>query len=340
MPAVVTNRTSHGRRYSDPQLLADVRQAFGNLQKPIEAFREVMLEEARRGGYDAIQRTFVGHWSRLVTGPRREEFLRSARLVSARRLETLATELARRYPGRRVAVHQNTTAVARAFNRTRRSGARAWRLTDADWPMDQYVRSQFFTVLDGWRRRATLTLSAAGDKKKKAVRVGKKAQPSIDPKHRKFAYPFEPGVGVEPEALIKPALDNVVIARGQFYVMAGIRDLMREVDHLAATLESQRHPEIVGWRWVLSSAHDEASSSPDECDRYATADMGHPFGEGVYYDLLLPESHPNCWCNIIPVWATPSQLADPEWEPPLPDEDYASRVKEMVEQFHPMLANV
>lgn len=357
MPAIV--RAPHAPRRSDPAMLALLRQRYADARVPLDAVREAVLADVRRGGVALATRNFAAHWDRLVAGARASLLLDTAKTVSLRRLELLGTEIARRYPDRHFSVRPQSAVLAmhQVLTRTRVSGDRRWSLRDARWPLDAYITRTFVNTVNKWAAQAypstapsgclhasgaaawLLSQKKARAKRPKLSRVGKTETPRIDPTFKKFRYPFEAGeTDIDPEDLVKQALDTVVVARGEFYIATALRDLAREVDHMTALTESGQVPMIIGWRWTLSSAHDRAPSSPDQCDVYAETDVGHPYGDGVYFDVLLPESHPNCWCNIEAVWARAEDLDDPRWVPPEPDDDYKERVREMVEQFHPMLA--
>lgn len=318
------------------QIVSILRPSFRELAKPYGALRERLLVDARCGGVALVQRTYAQHFHQLVVGPRLTEYWRVARLVAHQRLVRIETDVQRRFPRRRFPTHPRSAVLAlhRAFTRGRFSGGRHWRLTDHVWPSDAALRYQFLTTLEQWQRRSprpSLTLHA------QISTAGRNAQPIIDPTHKKIAYPFGEETA-DPVDLVQRAIDNIVVGRGEYYAAVGIRDLAREVDHLTSQTESQHQPAIIGWRWMLSPAHTERVCPSGECLTYSTEDVGHPEGAGVYFDEVFPQSHPNCWCYMDPVYATDDQLNDPEWQPPQPDDGYADRVRQLVEQFHPMLA--
>lgn len=55
-------------------------------------------------------------------------------------------------------------------------------------------------------------------------------------------------------------------------------------------------PDIIGFRWELSSIHSE----PDICDLFASIEMG--FGKGVWTKDAVPKqkAHPGCKCKLSP----------------------------------------
>jgi hypothetical protein len=61
----------------------------------------------------------------------------------------------------------------------------------------------------------------------------------------------------------------------------------------------EEDPLIIGWQWVLSSAHPRT----DICDFYAKANL-YGMGRGVYpkgAGVFIP-AHPNCLCTKVPVY--------------------------------------
>jgi len=324
-------RSAHQR-----QLLTTLRDAFVQLRAPFAQLRTRVVDDATRHGTAGALRTFPHWYDICVAQPRRELFRRTATTIAHQRLTSIEQTIAQRYPHRRFPTSANSAhkAVHQALTRPRVSAGRAWHLGDMTWPVDRSLRVKFALTVDDWSRRAranqSITLHAAASHIAAALGQGKA------PKITKPAikYPFDDLTDVDAADLVGAALDDVVINRGEYYAAVGIRDLAREVDLLTARNESQRIPMIIGWRWTLSDAHTEEKCRASECLTYSTADVGHPAGGGVYFDLLFPQGHPNCWCNLEEVWAEDGDDANV----PQPPDDYEDRVRALTEQFHDFYA--
>jgi len=310
-------------------LLLTVKTAMDSVPLLYARFRRALLADARTGGPAAVQRQYMARFRQYVAEPRRALVVavahRAARLRAA---AMVAGAHAHPWVGHPAAPTAAVAAAAqrvalRALTHQRRGG---WRITDLEWPSDRYVQGLFFSTWDAWRRRAGGTaLRAAADDEDADV---DEDAPSIDPARRKIAYPFDEDVtDIDPEELVDDALDDVVVGRGEYYAVAGIRDLAREADHLMSAMETAGlAPQIIGWRWTLSDSHKYSKQGDEVCEMLATADVGHPHGPGVYYDAFLPKSHPNCMCDLTEEWADDDELEDPDWEPPEPDDDYEDQV--------------
>lgn len=323
----------------NPTLLPTLRTAYAALATPYARLRAQVLAEARAGGVEQVRRAYPALFARLVGEPKRQVSVALARRVAQGRLDYLATELRTRYPERPTKVHaqSGTLAIHQALRRPRWEGT--------VWPSDVWVQGKFLRTLDDWQRRAQAkawsahTLQASGAWGFAGLVKQPQATPQLDPRHRKIAYPFGDATAVDEVELVERALDNVVMARGEYYAAVGLRDLATQVDQITSRIESGQQPFIIGWRWNLSPEHTEEKCRNHICLTFSEADVGHPSGPGVYFDAMFPQSHPNCWCTLDPEYADDTDLDDPTWTPPQPDEGYEDRVVALVEQFHDMLAS-
>ena len=319
-----------------------LRDDFRALAALFADFRARLLVEYRHGGMVQLRRTYR-HWFDVhIAAPRQHLFHRAIEATALRRQAVLTTELRRRYgTGRwRVPADAARRAVAHVWRRPRGRGR--WAYAQPHWPMDRRLEIRFFVVLDGWLRRqrarpiSDLAAAAAAGEELEAKEedAGPNLSPRIDPRHAKIAYPFGPGrTDLTDEELVERALDDVVVARGEYFAEVGLRDLTREIDTAVSRIVAQDVAAIIGWRWTLSPDHDEALCKSGYCLAMSEADVGHPHGGGVYFDALLPSDHVSGWCAWEPEWADEDDVSDPDWTPPEPPDDYEDRVRDLVESF-------
>jgi hypothetical protein len=303
----------------------DLHRGFTLIRPMYARLRDRLLEEYRHGGIEQLSRTYR-HWhNQLVIAPRGVLFRDAMQRAAERRAALLAAELERRYGGRRP-FHPETIprAIQHVWSRPR--GRRRWAYAQRRLPTDVMVRQRFTALLDDWRRRHRTDRGLAIQAKRDdGPAPWPDRTPRIDPKLRKIAYPIE--LSPDEIDLVEQALDTVVVGRGQYFAEVGLTDIIREADRAVSMIESGRQAVIVGWRWTLSSAHTEEVCPSGICSALAEADVGHPHGAGVYFDALIPSSHPNCWCETEAEWATDDEAADPNFEAPEPPDDYESRVR-------------
>lgn len=310
--------------------LRELREDFAVMRPWFAALRGRLLDEYRRGGQAQLERTFRHWYTQFVIVPRVALYRAALERTAARRGAVLSAELARRYGGRRP-FHPQSVARGAVNVWTCPRGRTRWSYAQRRLPTDAEVQCRFLAVLQRWRaeqaRRARgLTLAAKSEDDRR-----REWTPRIDPRHAKIAYPIRDDLS--DADLVARALDTVVVARGQYFAEVGLRDIIREVDRAVSLIESGRQAVIVGWRWNLSPAHTEELCRSGICRALAETDVGHPHGPGVYFDALVPQSHPNCWCDLDAEWATDDEAADPDWEPPEPDADYEDRVRALVESY-------
>lgn len=297
-----------------------------DLRPLLSRLRRALLEVARHDGAEALRqhfdRLYVEHFAR----PRLKILTRVARHVAETRVTTLRTQAHQHYSNRE---WSTAPVVPQIVERvlSQPIGRLSWRFTDCTWPRDRWIRDKFFSVLDdAQRRRERLrqrALSASTDIEAREGEPPPK-HPHIDPTLRKFAYPIDPDLS--DVDLIERAADTVVVARGEYFAAVGMQTAMRAADSAARQIMRGEIPQIIAWQWELSPAHPR----PDRCDDYASADLTG-LGPGIYFDAAMPEDHANGLCGWIAVWANPSDVEDPDWEPPEPDDDYVARVEALIQ---------
>lgn len=335
----------------DPERLRLIRDGYQSLRPGLNAMRAALRSQARLGGLNAVLGAYDHTWNGIWV-PHRSAALRRTALRSASLRAARLTRQLRRYDIdiemlMRQRLHPSLDQVLRRY---------AGRLGSDDQIKRQFVRTATDALgkLRALKRQAepeppAIIEAAANPVKptfgkpkvtpsKWKARVLRLLQalpwllegaPTIDPVLKKFAYPLDEDV--TPEDLVEHAADFAVIGRGAYWAEVAMRDIARVADQAVIEALSGRTPVIKGWRWELSPAHDQASSSPDMCDVLARADFG--YGPGVYLAGRLPQSHPACWCSTQPVWATEEELADPEWKPPEATDEYIDGVDELVAEL-------
>jgi len=310
------------RRYArpDPELLATIEAGFQQVRTPLEHLKTACLEIARRpGGVPALRRYYDQLWMQLFSHHRYETVVMTGRRAAQLRVARLAAAATQRYPDLHVAARIRPSVVGQVVDAAvaRPLGKLGWKLSDPFWPRDAWIKQTFFAQVERGRRKLRDIHAAA---------PSKRATPTIDPRHRKFSYPID--ASMSDLDLVERALDDIVVARGAYYAEVGVRDFSRILDQAAAVAAAQDMRVIELWCWLLSPEHDSADSSPDICDDLAVADVG--FGPGIYSDDLLPDSHPNCWCSMEPVWSSPGAAEDPSYSPPAVPADYEDRVRSLM----------
>lgn len=312
--------------------LKDLHEGFRALRSPFAHLKAQLLQEYRRGGTTQLLRTYRHWYDRHVVAPRHALYQDALGRAAARRGAALARELKARY-GDRFPFHDDTVAKAMVRVWTAPRGRTRWSYAQLRMPSDQVVQQRFTATLDEWTSRhraslearaARLTLLAHKDDPPPADGV-----PRIDPDRKRVAYP---SADLGEEDLVDRVLDTVVVGRGQYFAEVGLRDIVREVDRAVSLIEGGRQPMIIGWRWVLSPAHDEKLCPSGICSALAVADVGHPHGGGVYFDALIPSEHPNGWCEVQAEWADEDEVSDPTWTAPEPPDDYEDRVRAIYDE--------
>lgn len=333
------------RRSWDPAVIEVHRIGFNALHEPLDRLRQAALTVARRQGIDGLRRLLPRLYLELWARPRYHilrETAQSLARVRAARVHFVATA---RYGPTRTVGRVRTSGVERVADRmldrphTMATGRR-WSWQDRFTPRDVWILWRFWATLAEWTKRrdadalraaAAEPLALWAEKRKKRSKPEnplRPIQPKLDPRNKTIAYPMTDATEVE---LVDAALDQVVVARGQYFAEVGMRDLLQHVDTAAARYALGQSGVIVGWRWTLSPAHE----IKDECDDFADADVGHPAGRGVYWDAMFPQTHPNDWCALSPEYADEEDVADPTWSPPEPDAGYVDRVTSLIETARP-----
>lgn len=285
-------------------------------------FRNAWIDLVRRRGLAEALKRYDTLWEQLVIHPRVQAITGAVIRVVTARLSYLGDEAVRRYGQSAVGPPLAPRLVHQVANDVlgRRHGPHAWRYVDGWWPNDHWIKRRFLLALQDGQRRLRRLHAEEQRSIEAALISDENARVKIDPRHSKFAYPIDPQT-TELE-LIEKAADTVVVARGQYYAVVGLREAMRAAEQAADAAAGGALKQLQLWRWTPSAEHDSAPSSPDMCDMLAEADVG--FGPGLYHDSRLPQSHPECWCSLEPEWA------DGDADELVVPDDYEDRVDELM----------
>lgn len=303
------------------QFLLGLRSAMKDMKPPFLRLKSQLLGAYRQGGTVGIRQVYDRLWED-VAHQRGNLIVNHAEATAKRRAEVIAIETHRRYPHVMFPPRSPSIATS-AIHKVRQLHYVNEKIQSNTWKRDEWMKKFFLgnlaVWLDRWRQSRTLRAEAS--------ERGGLPRRKIDPKFKKIAYPWGDETDISEEQVVERALDTFVVARGEYFAMAGLTDVVRAVDQAASQIASGGIPEIIGWKWELSSIH----QCCDKCDQIAEFDAGHPGGPGVYWDSIFPQSHPNCVCSMEPVWADDDEAGDPDWSAPQPPDDYEDRVRGLMD---------